>query len=229
MKLQRSTLILVAIALVLGTGVLVLESRRPATTPEKTQTPQAIFQFREAQVQSFQVKTPTQTLVFRKSGKTPAPASPASPSPTPAPTPQWQMQSPQSVPGNDATIAYLLSLIASGQSTETFTVPANRAGEFGLDQPTATIEVTLENQQKHRLILGKPNFNGSALYAQADPPQPAPPTITVLSISTAFTDAVNRPLSDWQQSKTEDSQPASPSSPAPASSSSPTPSPAPPN
>lgn len=188
MKFKLSTLILLLVALSLGGVVYFFEVRgapqREAAQAEKQQ----LFTFTEDQVQAFTVKTRQQTLSFQRSSQR-----------------TWQMQTPTQTPANDASVAYLLNLLATGTSDRTLTVPVNRQGEFGFDQPLATVDLKLNNNQTHRLILGKPNFNRNFLYAQADPPGTPNQDLNVLLVSMNFENAVTRPLPDWQS---QDKRPA---------------------
>jgi hypothetical protein len=106
------------------------------------------------------------------------------------------------VPASDASLAFLLNLLTTGKSDRTLvmTDPAKQRKEYGLDEPVATVEVKLNNQQTHRLILGKSDFNGTFLYAQSDPPPDKSEDIEVLLVSPDFQNAVNRPLSEWKSS-----------------------------
>lgn len=213
MKFQRTPLILVLIALLLGGVVYFLEVRGGEKQESAQGGPQAIFQFQESQVQSFTVKTPEQTLSFTRSPAKPAGEKVAADK---TPTPQWQMTAPKQTAANDATVSYLLSQLAAGQSDRSLTIPANQKAEFGLDQPPIAIEVKLDNQQSHRLVLGKPNFNNSFIYAQADPPATPGQELTVLLVPTSFEYAAKRPLNEWQAAEPPKPKP-SPSPSAPAS------------
>jgi hypothetical protein len=200
MKLNLNTLILLLTALLLGGGVYLFEQQQApqqtAADQEETGTP--IFAFKEDQVQSFNVKKSSQILAFQRTKR----SFPHT----------WWMHSPKQAPANEASIAYLLNLLATGRSDRTLTIPATQRREFGLAQPMATIEVKLNDQQSHRLVLGKPNFNQSALYAQIDPPAQASENLEVLLVPTAFEEAVNRPLSEWQLQPSQErtNKPASP-------------------
>jgi hypothetical protein len=228
MKLQTTTIVLVLLALGLG-GVVLVSELRGSDQGQEQASGQRIFNFEESQVQAFTVNAGGQTLEFVKTAAANAsqPTPTAKPSPTqkavesPKANSKWQLQKPVKAPADDASVAYLLSLLATGRSDRTLKVPAAQKAEFGLDQPSATIEVKLQNQQTHRLVLGKPDFNGSFLYAQADPPATTPAEISVLLVSPDFNNAVTRPLSEWQ-AKPETPPPPQPS---PESSASPTASP----
>jgi hypothetical protein len=194
MKLQRTTLILLLLALGLGGFVYFYEIQGATQRQEAKAQKQKIFSFNEEQVQSFTVKNKNQTLKFElsnQSGK-----------------PKWQMKDPSDTPASDASVSYLLNLLVSGKSDRTLSVPVAQLREYGLDRPGATVEVKLNNQKTHRLILGKPNFDRSFLYAQADPPTQATGQVDVLLVSTDFENAVNRSLSEWKQTPASKDAPA---------------------
>jgi len=183
MKLQRTTLILLFLALGLGSFVYFHEQgandrRSPALVKE-----QEIFSFTVEQVQSLSVKTKEQTLLLEREDKSGQLS--------------WLMKAPTRTPASAPAVSYLMDLLVKGNE-RTIQVPATQLQEYGLDQPQATIGVKLKNQQTHQLILGKPNFNHSFLYAQADPPAKLTGNVNVLLVSTDFENAVNRPLSEWK-------------------------------
>lgn len=194
MKLQRTTLILLVLALGLGGFVYLYEIKGATQRQEAKAKEQQIFSFEEEQVQSFTVKTKEQTLSFERGDK--------------SSKLKWLMKAPSQTPASDASVSYLMNLLVKGKSDRTIQVPAAQLREYGLDQPQATIVVKLNNQKTHQLILGKPVFNSNFLYAQADPPGLAAGNVDVLLVSTDFENAVNRSLSEWKSQ--EASQSSSP-------------------
>ncbi|HEY9617094.1 MAG TPA: DUF4340 domain-containing protein [Microcoleaceae cyanobacterium] len=222
MKLQRTPLILLAIAVLFSGVVYLVESQRTAQQEITTnQQSQRLFGFEESQIQSLTLTTAKQTLSFNKVPANQANAASVTPSPAPSSPPAktevpqatptvWVMTAPEKKLANEASIAFLANLIATGKKQQSVTVPIARQAEFGLDQPLATIEVKLQNQQTHRLILGKPNFDRSGLYARIDPPTTSTSDLTLAIVPIDFESAVNRPFSEWQ-STDRASEPAKPS------------------
>jgi hypothetical protein len=215
MKIKPATLFLVLVALLMGGVVMVAGNQRPPEQAEK-QPGQKLFAFEEKQVQSLTVKTQLRSLKFErdKNGK-------------------WQMLEPDKIAASDASIAYLLDLLA-GKSDRTFTALASDRESFGFHQPLATVDVVLDNKEKHRLLLGSYDFNRSFIYALVDPPPALSGDIKVLLAAPGFENAVNRSLEEWKE--VERSPSPSPSenpsaspelspeaSPSPAVSPSPTP------
>ncbi|MDF5740335.1 MULTISPECIES: DUF4340 domain-containing protein [unclassified Nostoc] len=185
MKLPRTTLILILLALGLGGFVYFYEIRGATVREEIKEQKQQIFSFAADDVQSLTVKTKKLTLNLERSPE--------------SSNLKWLIKSPVSGPANDAIVSYLMDLLVKGKSERTLSTPAKELGEFALDQPQATINITLKNRQSHQLILGKSNFNGRFLYAQTDPAAKPDGNINVLLVSTDFANAVNRELSEWKQ------------------------------
>ncbi len=181
MKLQRTTLVLLLLALGLG-GFVYLYEVQGASQRQLAKEQQPIFSFEKEQVQSFTVKTKEQTLFFERGDK----------------AGRWQIKPSNSL-ASDASVSYLMNLLVKGKSNRTIQVPSTQLQEYGLNQPQATIEVRLKNQQIHQLILGKPDFNRNFLYAQADYPAKPSGSVDVLLVSPDFENAVNRKLSEWNQ------------------------------
>lgn len=197
MNLSKTTLILLLLALGLGGFVYFYEIQGATQRQEATTQEKQIFSFTEAQVTALSVKTQTQTLKFErvdKSGKS-----------------SWQMKVPSNTPASDASIAYLLDLLAKGKSTRTLSASTNQLAEYGLAQPQANIELKLKNNETHQLVLGNPNFDRSFLYAQADPPNKSTGNVDVLLVSPDFGNAVNRQLSEWKSQDAANQTTTSPS------------------
>jgi hypothetical protein len=196
MKLQRTTVILLVSATLLGTVVYLSEVQRAEMQEAPKTTKQPIFYFKEDQIQSVTIYQGEETLEFeRVSGQ----------------ISNWQMKQPKDAPASDAAVAFLLNLLTEGKSDRSFPIQGKQFPEYGLDKPMATVKVQLKNNEVHWLNLGKPDFNRSFLYAQADPKPPtASQPLKVLLVPIDFEYAVNRPMSEWQ------SKAAKPMSPTPS-------------
>ncbi|BAY33110.1 hypothetical protein NIES2107_50050 [Nostoc carneum NIES-2107] len=185
MKFSRATLILILLALGLGSFVYFYEIRGATQREEVKEKKQQIFAFTADDVQSLKIATAKLSLALERN-------------PQDSP-PKWLLKSPVSEPANDAIVSYLMDLLVKGKSDRSLSIPANQKGDFGLDNPQATINITLKNQQSHQLLLGTTNFNRRLLYAQADPSVKPDGNIDVLLVSTDFENAVNRDISEWKQ------------------------------
>lgn len=201
MKIKPATLFLVLTALLLAGVVALVVTQPPSSQQAAEAGQQQLFSFKEKQIQSFTLKTQLRSLKFErdKAGK-------------------WQMLEPDKTAASDPSIAYLLDLLATGKSDRTFTAPTADQKDYSFHQPLATIEVKLDNQQAHKLILGGYDFNHSFIYAQVDPPAKADNQMKVLLVSPNFESAVSRPLAEWKQSSPT-KEPGTSKNPAPASTS----------
>lgn len=192
MKLQRTTIILILLALGLGGFVYFHEIRvgeRLVQVKQKKQQ-QQIFSFAAEDVESLTIKTKNSAIYLERNsnGKT-----------------KWLLKYPTIEPCQDAVVSYLIDLLVKGKAERTLSISANQFMEFGLYQPLATIDVKLKNQKTHQIILGKTDFNHRFMYAQVDPATNR--NANVLLVSTDFENAVNRELSEWKQ-KVEDALPS---------------------
>ncbi len=205
MKLQKNTFILIAVALTMAGLVSLYETQVSPKQEAAKDEKHKIFTFKSDRVQFFTVKTPEKILTFervyaKKGGKS-----------------SWEMKLPVQAHASQASVDFLLDRLATGKSDRTIDITASQLPEFGLDQPQATVTVKLDNQETHRLVLGKTDFSGRFLYAQANPAE-APPqnkaqTLPVLLVPFDFKNAVQRPLSEWK--KAEIPKPEKPQTPSP--------------
>lgn len=212
MKIKRSTVFLLLAALVLGgVTLLVVQTQQPASEQAENTTEQNLFSFKEDQVQSFTLDNQLDSYAFEKNDEE-----------------KWQMVEPEQAPASDASIAFLLDQLVTGKSERSITVPAGDRADFGLDNPVATVEVTLDNRETHKLVLGGYDFNRSFIYALVDPPADENADLQVFLVSPNFENAVTRPREEWKQSAAASPSPsASPSSPAASPSATPEASPTP--
>lgn len=185
MKLQRTTIILVLVAIGLGGFVATYEFFLKEQQTVIQTKKQQIFSFSRDDVHSLTVKTTTHTINLERNST--------------SERPQWLMKSPQNAPANDAIVSYLLDALVKGKTEQRLSVAPNQLADYGLSQPSATIEVILKNQQKHQISLGKSTFNNSSVYARIDSQNQNQGNIEVLIVSTDFKNAVNREIYEWTQ------------------------------
>jgi Domain of unknown function (DUF4340) len=193
MKLPKTTLILLLLALGLGGFVYFYEIQGASQRQEAKSKAEDIFAFTEDQVKAFSIKTQGQMLKFEQVDS------------------KWQMKEPKNTPASSASVAYLLNLLETGKSDRTFSVPTTQLAEYGLSEPSGAIAVTLKNSKTHQLILGKSDFNGSFLYALAAPPAKSQGNVNVILVSPDFANAINRGLSEWESQGGTSNQSPSPS------------------
>lgn len=181
MRLQRTTWILVVIALALGGFVYIYEIQGKEQR-ETTEARKQIFDFEEEDIQGLTIVQPEQTLRFER---------------TDSDLP-WQMKQPKDIPASDAAVSFLLNLLVEGESDRTFTIAPEQKSEYGLEKPFAEIEVELKDSRRE-LILGNPNFDNKFVYAQVDSSSQADEDLAVILVPIDFQYAVERELEEWQQ------------------------------
>ena len=183
MKLQQTTKILVALALILGGFVFINEflllPKQEAIQAKEKQ----IFDFQEKDIKGVKIETKAQKLELQRTEDSTKP---------------WQMKQPDDLPASDAAVSFLLNLLANGQSDRSFTVSPNELQEYGLDNPLAKIKIQLENEKSHELILGKPNFDNKLIYARVDTSSTQEQNIEIELVKIDFKYAVERKLEDWK-------------------------------
>ena len=105
MKLQRTTLVLLVLAILLGGFVYFYEFQWKSQQAEVKKKQQQLFSFKEDDVKSLKITTPSENITLER-----APESDKT---------KWLMKSPVMVPANDGTVAYLLNLLETEKSNRT--------------------------------------------------------------------------------------------------------------
>ena len=185
MKFQRSTLILVGAAFLLGAGVLIAESQRsqPGSPTAQTDGAGPILTFDESDVATLTVDRGNETLVFEQGDDR-----------------SWQMLEPENALAEPGAVAFLLSRLNTDSPLQTVTMTADQTTDFGFNAPVGIVTITLNDGTEHELILGGPDFSGNANYAVIDP-DPWPPEegteYSVLVVTRDVANGINRPREEW--------------------------------
>ena len=199
--LKRRTLLLLVSAIALLGGVLLFEGNRSLTTADGEadqsgeptlssdgqQDGELMFPFAEEDVETLTVERPADTVAFEKSEAD-----------------IWQMTAPEEGVAEPGAIAFLLTQLTN-PSTNTLTVPSDALSDFGLDNPTATVNLTA-NGSDYQLTVGTADFTGDQLYVQATEGTIKETTseeatdaseVEIHLVSGGFDNAINRPTPDW--------------------------------
>ncbi len=191
--LKRRTILLLVSAIALLGGVILLEGNQSLREGDVSTADQAadsalradgeqMLPFGEDAVESLEVERPADTIAFEKSDED-----------------TWRMVEPDQALAEPGAIAFLLNQITN-PSAHTLTAEPNNLTEFGLDDPTATINLVAEGKS-YQLNVGGKDFTGDQLYVQViepDSSSDAPTeTVKVHLVSGGLDNAVNRPTSDW--------------------------------
>lgn len=141
MKLQRSTGVLLGVAIALVATVAIIET----TKKNSPKSGDALYSFAEADVDAFTITREDTTLAFEKTDDI------------------WQMTEPQEAPADPAAIAFLLNIITTDPIKETIVINADQLDDYGLGDPRATVDMTVADET-YSLALGDEDFSGSLLY-----------------------------------------------------------------
>lgn len=184
MKLQKSTLILLITALLGASFIYIYEIKGQEKSAKIAEESKKIFNFTEAEIKSLQIERKSETLMFEATQDQLLP---------------WSMIKPDQVRASEAAVSYLITPLVSGKSTGSFPISANQKIDYGLDQPSAKLIITLKNGTTHQLILGKTNFDEKFVYALIDPLDLNASNITVKLVPISLKYALERPLAEWKE------------------------------
>jgi hypothetical protein len=179
MKLQKTTLALVILALSLGGFVYFYEIEGKEQREEVKEQQQKLFQFNEADIQTIIINKDEQILEFEKIGES---------------NNIWQMKQPENVGASNASLAFLTNLLANEASSQSFTITESELSDYGLKEPFAEIKITLSDGNNYALILGKESFDNQSIYVRT------PEDLTIFVVPINFKYAVSRELAEWKQS-----------------------------
>lgn len=200
MKIQKTTWILLIVAILLGGGVYLYETvAKPKQEEVKTQQKQ-IFTFTKEDIKGLTVETKGQTLKFERTQDQNKP---------------WRMKQPEDITASDAAVSFLLEQLVTGKRDRSLKIPVEKLQEFGLKPALATITVQLNNQENHTLILGNSDLQDQYIYAQVDP-KPEDKEIEVILVPKELKYGVERELTEWKQpeEKPPEQPTVTPSSPS---------------
>lgn len=206
--LKRNTLVLLIVAAVLGGAVLLFESR---DRPEPGETSTGIQQGKGEQILPLQEEAITELKVERAIASSPEATNNGTEelSFEKSEDGSWQMIAPETAIAETGAIAFLLSQ-ATGKATLTFESTSDKLSDFGLDSPTATVDLTAE-EQSYQLLIGGSDISGDGVYLLVqDPEQPeegngdADSAVQVHVVSGSFLSAVERPVEEWLAASAEE-------------------------
>ena len=171
MKLQRSTGILLGVAIALAATVTIIETRKGTQSSDS----KTLYGFTEADVSSFAINLDGSRLAFAKTDDD-----------------TWQMTEPESAPADPSAIAFLLNIITSDTVKETVTVNPNQLDTYGLDDPTAIVDLMV-NEENHTLTIGDEDFSETSLYVMTESAVAAADSVDIYLIPSRLESGLERP------------------------------------
>ncbi|MEA5462818.1 DUF4340 domain-containing protein [Leptothoe sp. PORK10 BA2] len=181
MKLQRSTGILLAVAIALAATVAIIETRKGTPSADG----ETLYDFTETDVSSFSIELEDERLAFAKTDDT------------------WQMTEPDAAPADPSSIAFLLNIITSDLIQETIVVNPSQLETYGLDQPTATIELTVD-EESYTLTVGDEDFSDTSLYVMTAQDVATADSVDVYLMPKRLEDGLKRPEEEWLLANSEE-------------------------
>jgi hypothetical protein len=181
MKLKLKTIVLVAIALLSVGSIYFWDKNRAPATDSKLDKPTgtALFTLKETDITQIEIQSQNGNVTLARQPK------------------GWQILKPRSGPADEATVAFLLNLLATGRSERSLSAESSQLQQFGLDKPATTVTLQLKDNKTHQLRLGTQNFDQSSIYGSVDAPVSSS-KVSIALLPTSFLNATNRPLADWQ-------------------------------
>lgn len=187
MKLNRNTIFLLIVALSLTGAVFFSEIRRDGfnltTNDNQEKEIPLIFPFRVEMVEKIDLDIDDNQISFAKTGDNPQP---------------WMMITPEKTKASEGAIAFLLNLLPSAQKKIELLATDSLRKEYGINEQSPIITITLTGGDRYQIILGKSNFDDTQIYAEVIfPESDNPPQIYLVSKS--FQYALERDFDEWKQ------------------------------
>ncbi len=184
MKLQRSTGILLGVAIASVATVAIVETTK-TNRPSQGDT---LYNFSENEVSAFTIKREGTTLAFTKTDDT------------------WQMTTPETAPADPSSVAFLLNIITTDTIKESIKATPEQLSDYGLENSTAVVELTV-NEDKHTLAVGDEDFSGTSLYVlktDAEQPVSDSDSVELYLIPKELENGIERPIDEWLLSDEND-------------------------
>jgi Domain of unknown function (DUF4340) len=190
MKINRTTIFLVMVALALTGFVFFQEIKNQGfDINPKTEKPEEkvkIFPFDTNDIKTIIIQVNKDKISFEKTENN---------------NKSWQMTQPQKITASDAAMSFLINLFSQAENKVEISLTEDKRQEFGLDISQHQIWLTLNNGEEYHIILGKPNFDDTQIYAQVKFPQSINSTQNIFLVSKSFQYAIERDFDEWKENE----------------------------
>jgi hypothetical protein len=183
MKLPTSTWILILLTLGLGGFVYYQEIYRPQQLAADRTEIGKLFAFNKEDIVKIAIVTPKETIELEKTAREVNP---------------WQLKQPEDVAANTGVVIFLVDFLTNTKRDRIIEVTSTQLTEYGLDKPTAKLEIVLQNKQKYSLNLGRLSFDEQFIYAQIPDLNAKDDRLELLLLPKSFQDAVMRDPREWK-------------------------------
>ncbi|NCO74120.1 MAG: DUF4340 domain-containing protein [Cyanobacteria bacterium] len=186
MKFNRTTISLVILALGLTGFVFFREIKDQqfdltSKIGKEEEKQEKIFTFDTKEIKNIDIEVNQEKINFEKTDKN-----------------VWLMTQPQKLTVNDAAMNFLINLFNQAENKLEIPSTPEKIQEFGLDKSHHKISLILNNGDKYQIILGKGNFDDTAIYAQVIFPESLKATQNIFLVSKSFQYAIERDLEEWK-------------------------------
>jgi hypothetical protein len=151
--IRKPTLIVLLLAILLGGGTYYYQKKH-STPAASTDTSKPVFtSMQAADIQSISVQhlpDAQPAVQMTRSGD------------------GWQLTQPLNTPADSASVQGIADGLAGASSSESEPNTPDRLKAYGLDPGSISIEFTLKNGTKHKVLLGNKGFTGDSVYALVD-------------------------------------------------------------
>jgi Domain of unknown function (DUF4340) len=183
MKLPASTWILILLALGLGGFVYYREVYQQGRSQVSQAQTQQLFDFKKEDIKQIAIELPKQTIELEKTTREINP---------------WQLKNPYDVAANTGVVIFLVDLLVNSKIDRNIEISPTQLVEYGLDKPTAKLKISLQNNTKYELNLGRISFDEQFIYAQTSAKIINSDKVRVFLLPKSFQDAVVRETREWK-------------------------------
>jgi len=152
MIVKKTTLIVLAIAIILAGAVYYFDLRGASTA--KVTPPKRAYSIQASDIVSLTLAHPNRpnepAIRFAKHGGS------------------WRIVEPIETAADQSTVDGLVDQLASAEVSQTEPDTPDRLKAYGLDPPQASLNFQLANSSTHTLLIGNKSFGGDSVYAIVD-------------------------------------------------------------
>lgn len=152
--IKKSTLIILACAVVLASGVYYWQWRKSKQPAAPADTSKPAFTVNASDIVSFSISHPAQkdqpAIAFDKQKGA------------------WHIVQPVDTLADQSTAEGFVDQLAQSRPSGTESLTPDHRKDYGLDPPHASVEFRTKGRQKHTLLLGDKDFSGDDVYTIVD-------------------------------------------------------------
>ncbi|MEM1369766.1 MAG: DUF4340 domain-containing protein [Cyanobacteria bacterium P01_H01_bin.15] len=185
MKIQKSTGVLLALAIALGAGVGLYEQVIKPQRVEKAAIANRVITLDEADLRRVEITVRGRKPVILERAEVET---------------AWQVSQPQPGAASEAIVSFLSDQLIDLQSQHTFTAQKDELTDYGLAEPFGQIQLQLANKQTYTIAIGNTTLDKQSVYALVNG-KASLDSVEVQILPVQLQYAVDRELSEWQETE----------------------------